>query len=127
MAKITMEATYPTIEIQVDPLQTLRIDIQAEGALLRIIELDEVAAIQLTTEQAIEVAKILYYELYPSLMNNRPQYFCSHWDGVKMCGERSVMLMITDSEPPVAFSLCKKHSNGDLTTIPMYKGIALPE
>lgn len=54
------------------------------------------------------------------------EFQCNHYDGIYICGERASVLMITDTEPAIAFALCTTHQRGDLTKIPMDRAIALP-
>lgn len=78
-SEVLREAKYPTLNMsifhyegQALPLQSLSVEIEADGAVLKLGEYgDGERKVRLNTEQAIQVAEILYYSLYPSLINAR--------------------------------------------------------
>lgn len=57
-------------------------------------------------------------------------YRCSHYDEhatkQQLCPTRASILILTDTDPPIAFGLCSEHQKGDLTNVPIKKVICLP-
>lgn len=54
------------------------------------------------------------------------KYRCNHWTGSSMCSNRASILLVTDTEPLIAFGLCTDHQYGDLTKIPIAQARGLP-
>jgi len=88
---------------------------------------------QLTTSEILNHKFVKFFSL-PCIeepFNPSVYYYrCSHYDEhnhvQQLCPTRASILVLTDTNPPLAFGRCTEHQNGDLTCLPIKKVICLP-
>lgn len=51
---------------------------------------------------------------------------CNGWDNDSPCPNRASILIITNTDPAIAFGLCTDHQRGDLSKVPTRQARALP-